>query len=482
MRSLPAEMSEVRRRAARLLVPAVALAAALLVPLVLPALAHAAAPTIVERQYVTPTQDSTTTTVQLSKPVNGQDVLFVAVACSRCVSNGVLPNSVTVTDSLGTTFLDPASNGASVQDARNNISVQIFLGSAPKNGSDTITVSGNAVELVDVVHIVGSHLSDPMVVDTGGADCSVVDCSNIGTFANSDISGGAFALLVAEGNGDTSSCSVDGLDANNFTLAPYCGQKRWHVPVPTPASQTVYRGGTVSINGQAPTEGATVWGGSELFNSLLTDNLVVDLNAAGGSMVYASVALDPPEHGAKSRAAAKRPARPAKTLAVSKRAATRAPGGNIPSFSYQWLEQGPGSSSYVNATNCVDPHALTCTFVTNTQTVLGDYSFKLQVTDPTSGARTISFPVTVTVRTLAFTSSTTDLPSGSTRTLTVEIRGAGGQVVTGDSSTVVTLAQTGGTGSVRGLGSATASHGVVLKTIAGSGAGPVTISASVGGL
>ncbi len=54
------------------------------------------------------------------------------------------------------------------------------------------------------------------------------------------------------------------------------------------------------------------------------------------------------------------------------------------------------------------------------------------------------------------TSATSNLASGSARTLTAEVRDAAGNVLTGDNATSVTFAKTSGTGTVTGLGAATA--------------------------
>ena len=79
---------------------------------------------------------------------------------------------------------------------------------------------------------------------------------------------------------------------------------------------------------------------------------------------------------------------------------------------------------------------------------------------------------------IALSGATTDLTSGATRTLTATIQDAHGNTVTGDNTTVVTFAQTAGSGSVSGLGAATASGGVATKTATGNVAGAVTITAS----
>ncbi len=83
---------------------------------------------------------------------------------------------------------------------------------------------------------------------------------------------------------------------------------------------------------------------------------------------------------------------------------------------------------------------------------------------------------------LVFTSSSSNLASGAGRTLTVELRDAAGNVLTADSSTVVTFAKTAGTGTVTGLGAATASSGVATKAVTADVAGAITITASAAGL
>ena len=83
---------------------------------------------------------------------------------------------------------------------------------------------------------------------------------------------------------------------------------------------------------------------------------------------------------------------------------------------------------------------------------------------------------------LTFTSSTADLASGAQRTLSVEVRDPDGAPVTDDNATVVTFAKAGGTGTVAGLGTATAAGGVASLDVDGALAGAVTITATAAGL
>src|SRR3954468_4483593 len=91
-------------------------------------------------------------------------------------------------------------------------------------------------------------------------------------------------------------------------------------------------------------------------------------------------------------------------------------------------------------------------------------------------------PVIGTASKLVYTSSTASVSSSATKTLTVEIRDASDNLITSDNSTVVTFAKTSGSGTVTGLGTATASGGIAQKSVTGAGAGSVTVTASATGL
>ncbi|MEO6857459.1 MAG: hypothetical protein ABI323_02580, partial [Solirubrobacteraceae bacterium] len=78
------------------------------------------------------------------------------------------------------------------------------------------------------------------------------------------------------------------------------------------------------------------------------------------------------------------------------------------------------------------------------------------------------------------TSATTNLGSGTTRTLTATIEDANGNTVTSgpDSTDAITFAKTAGTGTITGLSTITASGGVAADTITGALAGPISLQAS----
>ena len=72
--------------------------------------------------------------------------------------------------------------------------------------------------------------------------------------------------------------------------------------------------------------------------------------------------------------------------------------------------------------------------------------------------------------------------AGNGHTLTATIEDANGNTVTGDSSSVVTFAKTGGAGTVTGLGDATASNGVATTTLTNRLAGQIDLGAQRAGL
>src|SRR5205814_1813231 len=107
-----------------------------------------------------------------------------------------------------------------------------------------------------------------------------------------------------------------------------------------------------------------------------------------------------------------------------------------------------------------------------------------------------SFSVTVgPADHLTYTSDTASVTSGSTKTLTAEVRDADGNLETSDDSPVVRVAKTAGAGTVTGLGTAsasggtvtglgtaTASSGVATLILTGQTAGALTVTASKTGL
>src|SRR5205823_3569545 len=118
-------------------------------------------------------------------------------------------------------------------------------------------------------------------------------------------------------------------------------------------------------------------------------------------------------------------------------------------------------------------------------TVTGQAAGSLTITASKSGltSDTSTFSVTLgPADHLTFTSETSSVASASTKTLTVEIRDANGNLETGDNTTVVGFAKTAGTGTVTGLGTATASSGVAYLTVTGHTDGALTITASKSGL
>src|SRR5206468_2462680 len=119
------------------------------------------------------------------------------------------------------------------------------------------------------------------------------------------------------------------------------------------------------------------------------------------------------------------------------------------------------------------------------KTVTGQTAGSITITASATGLASGTTTFTVTpgaASKLVITSATADLQSGTTRALTAEVRDASDNVVSSDSTTSVTFAKTSGTGTVTGLGAATAANGVASKTVTGQTAGSITITASATGL
>jgi large repetitive protein len=83
---------------------------------------------------------------------------------------------------------------------------------------------------------------------------------------------------------------------------------------------------------------------------------------------------------------------------------------------------------------------------------------------------------------LAFTSSTENLTSGTSRQLTVEIRDESGNRIITDTGTVVTFSKKNGDGTVSSLGTATTTSGIATLDVTGVSAGEITIEATTGEL
>lgn len=81
----------------------------------------------------------------------------------------------------------------------------------------------------------------------------------------------------------------------------------------------------------------------------------------------------------------------------------------------------------------------------------------------------------VTPREIHFTSSTATIAAGFAKTLTAELRDNVGAIMTDDSTTPITLTQSG-TGSVIGLSTVTASAGIISSAVTGTTGGSVTIT------
>jgi len=83
----------------------------------------------------------------------------------------------------------------------------------------------------------------------------------------------------------------------------------------------------------------------------------------------------------------------------------------------------------------------------------------------------------VTAREIHFTSSTAAIAAGFSRTLTAELRDSVGAIMTDDSTTPITLAQSG-TGGVSGLTTVTAAAGIISAAVTATSGGTPTITGS----
>ena len=123
----------------------------------------------------------------------------------------------------------------------------------------------------------------------------------------------------------------------------------------------------------------------------------------------------------------------------------------------------------------------------------GSHTFTNGVTLKTAGTQTVSVNDTVTTSKtgtsgnivvpagaatqLVLSGATTNLTQGATRQFTATAKDAFGNTDPNYTATV-TFAQTGGSGTVTGLGTSTAAAGVATKTVTGNHAGSVTLQAS----
>src|SRR5205085_168433 len=83
---------------------------------------------------------------------------------------------------------------------------------------------------------------------------------------------------------------------------------------------------------------------------------------------------------------------------------------------------------------------------------------------------------------LTYTSDTASVTSGSTKTLTVEVRDAAGNLETADNTTDLRSAKTASSGTVTRLGTAITASGIASLDVTGHIAGALTITAAKTGL
>src|SRR5206468_1568583 len=119
------------------------------------------------------------------------------------------------------------------------------------------------------------------------------------------------------------------------------------------------------------------------------------------------------------------------------------------------------------------------------KTVTGQTAGSITITASATGlaSGTTTFTVTTgAARTPDITTRSADRPSGTTRELAADVRVASDDVLRGHRSSPTRRSSDLGTGTVTGLGAATAANGVASKTVTGQTAGSITITASATGL
>ncbi len=113
-----------------------------------------------------------------------------------------------------------------------------------------------------------------------------------------------------------------------------------------------------------------------------------------------------------------------------------------------------------------------------TGVLAGDLDATAAITGPITSSALAMTIVPGTVSQLALTGATSDLTSGSSRTLTATLQDAAGNTVP-TTGTTVTYAQTAGAGTVTGLATANTSGGVATLDVTGNAVGSVTMRASI---
>src|SRR5271157_4876928 len=212
------------------------------------------------------------------------------------------------------------------------------------------------------------------------------------------------------------------------------------VPTPTPGSQTVDRGQTATVTGTAPTTGTSPYSyqwlekapGATSYSdaidcaapttltcsfvttgSTTTGTYGFELEVTDSATTHSVVDSSPLTVVVTTALVVPTPTPGSQTVDRGQTATVTgtAPTTGTSPYSYQWLEEAPGATSYSDATDCAAPTTLTCSFVTTGSTTTGSYSFELQVTDSATTQVVVdSSPESVVVN-QALTAPATPTPS-----------------------------------------------------------------------
>ena len=249
------------------------------------------------------------------------------------------------------------------------------------------------------------------------------------------------------------------------------------VAAPTPSTQTVDQGESATLAGTAPTTGTSPYSyqwmekapGAGSYTpatncvapTSLTCSFATTASTTTGGYSFELRVTDSAESPAVVASSAvtvtvntalvvATPSPTAQTVDQGQPASMTgaAPTTGTSSYSYQWLEEAPGASSFTDAVDCAAPTSLSCAFATTTSTPTGLFHFELQVTDSATtpsivDSAAVSVQVDSALGAPGSPTVATPVDSGQTETVTASIA------------------------SVTGTGSGTISYGLVYKTSVG---------------
>jgi hypothetical protein len=304
-------------------------------------------------------------TDQASFPVTVQSNT-PTVTVNSAPSVAVSPSPWTMDVGQSTTFAASASGGTGT------LSYQWYLGGSAVSGQTSLTYSFTA-----------SSQSSPAiyVTVTDQASLPVTVRSNTPnvTINSMLVAPTASAYAIAIEQGQPIALSATGISGGTN---PYSYQ--WFGRAPTAGSYSSISGAT-TVNYSLTTSTSTAVG-SWFFMLQVTDAVGVAVNSNAVTVTVNSALAAPGVHASAGT--------------VDQGQSSSLPSDSILTgiapYSYQWLEEAPGSTSYLPISEATSP---TYTFSTSTSTATGTYSLELRVTDGV-GAVVTSSAVAILVNSL----------------------------------------------------------------------------------